>query len=294
MNVRTARRGLTAALVATALSCSGGSTPSAPAPAPSTVVVASPSPSPASSPATPASPAAATCKYGKGTPDTFCTRKNAALLGDVDSAIDRLVAQHPEYFNTQDINGPGGYQVLKPLEFHQGVVAQLQSAGMCAETDTTEISVRNGADFSEDYDILLATGHVRRGQGSYRQTCSPPSFPLDAADVISYVRVAFYSIRCDAGITPPRNGEDKLPIGCTGFVTATPKTKDNLDVNENLIGNRIDWTLDQEGERVRVNDFPDVAFNKVVTAVNTGHWILCAEVKGIKGCQFGEVMPDPR
>ncbi|HYU42773.1 MAG TPA: hypothetical protein VEQ84_11550 [Vicinamibacteria bacterium] len=293
MKLRNVRTASLAALVATALSCSGGSTPSAPAPAPSATVAAA-SPSPTAAPSAPASPAATACKYGKGDPDTFCARRNPALLGDVDAAVDRLVQQHPDYFILTDQNGPGGYKVLKPLEYHQGVVSALQTAGFCAETDTTTVSVRNGIDFSEDYDILLATGHIRRGSGSYRQTCTPPSFPLDFADVISYVRVAFYSIRCEAGIEAPRNGEDKLPVGCTGFVTATPKTKDNLDVKEGLIGNRIDWTFEQEGEHVRVNDFPDVSFNKIVTAVNPGHWLLCAEVKGIKGCQFGEVEPDPR
>jgi len=227
-----------------------------------------------------------------GTPDTFCARRSPALLGDVDGAIDTLVQQHPDWFNQGDVNGAGGYKVLKtPAEFHQGVVANLQAAGFCAETDTTSVSVRNGIDFSEDYDILLATGHIRRGSGSYRQTCTPPSFPLDLSLVISYVRVSFYSIRCPEGVAVPRNGEDKLPVGCTGFVTATAKTKDNLDVNPNLVGDQIDWSLDQESEHVRVSDFPDVDFNKTVFAVDPGHYILCAQIKAFKGCQFGEVEP---
>ena len=294
MRLRKARTGSLAALVATALSCSGGSPPSAPAPGPS-ATVAAPSPSPTTAPSAPASPAAAACKYGKGDPDTFCARRNPALLGDVDAAIERLVQQHPDYFILTDQNGPGGYKVLKPTEYHQGVVSNLQSAGFCAETDTLTVAVRNGIDFSEDYDILLGTGHVRRGGGSYRQTCTPPSFPLEAADLISYIRVAFYSIRCPDGIPVPRNAEDKLPVGCTGFVTATPKTKDNLDVKPGLIGTQIDWSFEQEGEHVRVNDFADdVPFNKIVTAVNPGHWLLCATVKAFRGCQFGEVVPDPR
>jgi len=291
MKLRKARTGLLAALVATALSCSGGSTPSAPAPATSPTATA-PSPPPTAPPSTP--PAAAACKYGKGDPDTFCARRNPALLGDVDAAIDRLVQQRPDYFILTDQNGPGGFKVLKPAEYYQGVVSNLQSAGFCAETDTVSVSVRNGIDFSEDYDILLGTGHIRRGSGSYRQTCTPPSFPLEAADLISYIRVAFYSIRCDAGIEVPRNAEDKLPVGCTGFVTATPKTKDNLDVKQGLIGTQIDWTFEQEGEHVRVNDFADVPFNKILFAANPGHWTLCATVKAFKGCQFGEVEPEPR
>ena len=291
MKLGNAGKGLLAALVATSLSC-GGSTPSAPAPGPSPSAVAA-SPSPVVVPS--ASPAATACKYGMGDPDTFCVRKNAALLPDVDAAIDRVVQQHPDWFILTDQNGTGGYKVLKPAEYYQSVTASLQSAGFCAETDTVSVSVRNGVDFSEDYDILLGTGHIRRGSGSYRQTCTPPSFPLDASQVISYIRVAFYSIRCPDGIPIPRNAEDKLPVGCTGFVTATPKTKDNLDVKQGLVGNQIDWSFEQEGEHVRLNDFADdVPFNKILTAVNPGHWLLCATVKAFKGCQFGEVTPDPR
>src|SRR5207245_2527146 len=230
-------------LVATSLSCSGGSS-SPPSPPPPSPTAAAPSPSTA--PSTAPSPSTASCQYGKGTPDTFCAKRLPAHLADVDGAINRLVQQHPEYFNVNDINGPDGYKVLKPAEYEQGVMANLQSADFCTELNGNVLSVRKGTDFSEDYDVLLSTGHVRRGNGSYPGTCTPPSFPLQAADLISYVRVAFYSIRCADGIPVPRNADEKLPIGCTGFITASPKTKDNLDVNERLIGSRIDWTLDQE------------------------------------------------
>jgi hypothetical protein len=284
-------RGRTAAsvaLVVTALSCSGGSsTPSGPAPGPSPTAVA-PLPSPSTAPS---APAATACRFGKGTPDTFCARRQPALHSDVDAAIDRLVQQHPEYFELTNVNGPGGYRVLKPAEYHQGVVANLEQAGFCAETDRLTVQVRSGTEFSEEYDILLSTSHVRRGTGTYRQTCTPPSFPLELADVISYVRVAFYSIRCPEGVAVPRNAEDRLPVGCTGFITATAKTNDNLDVNPALVGDRIDWTFEQEGEHVRIHEFADVPFNKIAVAVTPGHYTLCAEIKAFKGCQFGEVVP---
>jgi hypothetical protein len=291
MKLRIIPTGLLLALAATTSTCGGGSTPSGPAPATSPSVAAA-SPSPTVAPSAPASPAATACKYGMGDPDTFCVRKNAALLTDVDAAIDRVVQQHPDWFILTDQNGTGGYKVLKPAEYYQSVTASLQSAGFCAETDTVSVSVRNGIDFSEEYDILLGTGHIRRGQGSYRQTCTPPSFPLDASQLISYIRVAFYSIRCPDGVAVPRHAEDRLPLGCTGFVTATPKTKDNLDVKRGLIGDQIDWEFEQEGEHVRLNDFQGVDFNKILFAANKGHWTLCATVKAFRGCQFGEVV-DP-
>jgi hypothetical protein len=281
-----------ATLLALSLSCSGGSSsPSNPTPSPSPTAAL---PSPSTAPSTTPTPSTASCPYGKGTPDTFCAKRVPSLLGDVDTAINRLVQQHPEYFNVNDTNGPDGYKVLKPAEYEQGVMANLQSAAFCTELNGNVLSVRKGTEFSEDFDILLSTGHIRRGNGSYLGTCTPPSFPLDAADVIAYVRVAFYSIRCADGITVPHNADEKLPIGCTGLITASPKTKDNLDVNERLVGSRIDWTLEQEGEHVLINDFPDQPFNKIATPLNPGHYTLCATVKAVQGCQHGEVEPDPR
>jgi hypothetical protein len=292
MGMHEARRTALAAVVATALSCGGGGssnpTPVAPVPSPTAAV---PSPSPSAAP----SPGAASCPFGKGTPSAFCTRRTPpALLGDVDRAIDRFVQKRPDLFNVNEAIGPGAYRVLNFGLYYQGVVAELQAAGFCAETDNATVSVRNGTEFSEDYDILLASGHVRRGEGMYRSTCNPPSFPVELADVFSYLRVAFYSIRCEDGITVPRNADGVLPIGCTGFITATAKDKDNQDVDARLVGNTIKWTLEQSGDIVRINDFPEVAFNKIAVPANAGRYTLCAEVQGYTGCQFGEVIPDPR
>src|SRR5438477_2883145 len=291
---QTIRSSVLAVAVATALSCSGSSSPTAPGPSP-TPTAALPAPSPTATPSTGPSPSATSCRYGKGTPDTFCAKTQPALLADVDAAINSVIQQHPDYFNFNDVNGPAdAYKVLKPTEYEQGLTANLEAAGFCTETAANTLSVRNGTEFSEDYSMLLSTGHIRRGTGAYLGTCTPPSFPLDPADVIAYVRVAFYSIRCEDGIPVPNHADEKLPIGCTGYITASPKTKDNIDVNERLVGTRIDWTLDQEGEKVRINDCPDQPFNKIAVGVNPGHYILCAEVKAVKGCQYGEVEPDPR
>ncbi|HUG53402.1 MAG TPA: hypothetical protein VMR21_07370 [Vicinamibacteria bacterium] len=288
-----ARRTALAVWVATALSCGGGgsSAPTNPAPSPSTPV-AVPSPSPTVAPS--AAPGAASCPFGKGTPNAFCSRRTPALIGEVDAAIDRLVQKSPQLFSVTETIGPGAFRVLDFARYHQGVVAELQGAGFCAETDNAVVSVRNGMEFSEDYDILLASGHVRRGDGMYRSTCNPPSFPVEFADVFSYLRVAFYSIRCEDGIEVPRNADAVLPIGCTGFITATAKDSNNIDVDRRLVGSEIKWTVEQTGDIVRINEFPDVTFNKIAVPLNAGRYTLCAEVPGYTGCQFGEVRPDPR
>ena len=66
----------------------------------------------------------------------------------------------------------------------EGIVANLRAAGLCAERDPDDgaqetIRIKSENEFSEDYDTLLSSGHMRRGDGAYRQTCNPANFPID-------------------------------------------------------------------------------------------------------------------
>ena len=150
------------------------------------------------------SPSPAVCMIGQGDPDATCIDRGAPeLLAEVDAAIDALVLQKPELFDRNRVMGQNGYLVLDPAGFYQGVAAILQAKGLCAEWDFEALQVKNSQDRSERYDLLLANDHIRRGAGSFRSTCVPASFPLTPAQVISRVRVAFYSIQCDDGRTPP-------------------------------------------------------------------------------------------
>jgi hypothetical protein len=38
------------------------------------------------------------------------------------------------------------------------------------------MAVKENNNYSEQYDILLASGHIRRGPGSYRGICRPAIF----------------------------------------------------------------------------------------------------------------------
>ncbi len=274
------------------LSCSGPSSPNRPASAPS---VSTPAASPSTAAPSPSAHATASCRYGYGTLDTTCARRTQQLEGDVGAAIDRLAEHHPEYFDTSVNVATGEWRVLRPREYLGGVVDELRQWRFCAETDeVSAVAVKRGNEFSETYDVLLPTGHVRRGNHVYVETCSPPSFPVLPAEAIAYVRVAFYGIACEDGITTPRNGANVLPIGCRGFVTATPKQRNNEDVPRYIVGGDIAWRLEQAGDAVVVHDVPDNDFNKTVVALNAGHYALCATSHGVEGCQYGEVVPDPR
>jgi len=277
------------AVMAVVLSCGGSPTPTTPPspPTPSIAPTAEPSPEPS------ASPGASSCRYGQGTVNTYCDRQVGAFGADVDAAITLLTQQHPEIFDLTQQAGEGGFKILMPDEYYAGVIRNLEARDFCAGFDLVELQVKNSSSFSEQYDIMLASGHVRRGAGAYRATCSPPSFPLNPEDLIDQVRVAFFQIRCIPGVTPPRNLENKLLMGCNGDVTATPKDRDGHDIDARIHGDRIDWTLTQEFTVVQMDDYPGVAFNKTLTARRPGHFQLCAVVKGVRGCLNGEVFDSP-
>jgi hypothetical protein len=117
----------------------------------------------------------------------------------VDTAIDQLVAENPAIFNRSDARGPGGFFVLSPGQYYVGVVRNLEAMGFCAAFDGEEIGVKNTNDFSEQYHILLSSGHVRRGTSSYRATCrpaaieAPPGLP---GTVAGCTLTGSYAIAC--------------------------------------------------------------------------------------------------
>jgi hypothetical protein len=163
------------------LSCGGGSSPSSSTP--TTTLPPSPPPGPGFDPYNHAS-----CPLGKGDVNAECGRYTEALLGEVEAAMDLLVQQKPQIFDLNDEYSPGSraYKVLDKEAYMNGLVANLRAAGPCSERDPDDalqqtIRLKNAAEFSEDYDVLLSSGHMRRGTGAYRQTCKPSSFPVDRA-----------------------------------------------------------------------------------------------------------------
>jgi len=163
-------------------SCGNGS-PSTSTP-PSTVP-ATPDPGPGSGGGEVGS---SSCPLGDGSPAAVCTeprRGTARLVEQVQGAIDFLVSRKPEIFDTEDeaVPGSGQYRVLDREAYLGGVVANLRAAGLCAQRDPDDynyerIDVKSDNDVSETYDILLGSGHVRRGE-THRETCRPAAFPID-------------------------------------------------------------------------------------------------------------------
>ena len=96
------------------------------------------------------------------------TGETPAFLADVERAIDTLRSQRPEIFD-RDL-------VLDTAAYHTGVARLLTTGGRCARFDGEEIALKSSNQSSEQYRILLSSGHVRRGEGAWRATCYPAAF----------------------------------------------------------------------------------------------------------------------
>ena len=172
----------TAGLVASlALSCGGGDSPSSATP--SSPVAPTPTPTPLGSGL---GFHDSSCSLGPGDPDAGCGRSRLAqLVNDVATAQEILVQQQPQIFDLQDQlpGGSGAYKIRDREAYMEGLVAVLRSRGLCAERDPDDallqrIRARNTGDFSEDFDVIQPSGHVRQGYNSYAQTCWPAAFPV--------------------------------------------------------------------------------------------------------------------
>jgi hypothetical protein len=164
------------------LSCGGGTSPSTATP-PTTVA---PTPTPTPAPGSGTGFHDTTCSLGRGEPEASCRVRFSQLANDVEAAQERLVQQRPQIFdlNDQYPAGRGADRILDREAYLEGLVANLRAAGSCAERDPDDaaqqtIRVKNTNDFSEDFDVILSTGHMRLGRGAYAQTCTPAAFPVD-------------------------------------------------------------------------------------------------------------------
>ena len=210
----------------------------------------------------PADPVTASCPLGKGDVAAPCAKAAPRLLASIEKAIDRLVLARPELFNKQEQASPNTrqYRVLDPAAYLDGVVEELRALDLCAERSLLEpeqVVVKSTNGFSEEWDVLTSSNFIRRGTGAYQSTCTPASFPVAPADYIAYVRTHLWHYECfTPGVTPPTPGERKIPIGCDGRVTATPKLHDGHDVPSWIHGPDVQWDHREGLDIVRLDTDP--------------------------------------
>jgi hypothetical protein len=165
-------------------------TPSSPAPtvAPIAIPVILPTPKPTPAPTpTPSTPAptptpdpgtpAGTCSLPASNPaNPVCTDESAQFGQQMNTALTAVTTLHPEWFDFNDKKCDDCYYVKNVDGYLNGVIQQLNNQGVCAHYDGEEMAVKDSNNFSEQWDILLASGHMRRGPGSYRGVCRPAVF----------------------------------------------------------------------------------------------------------------------
>jgi hypothetical protein len=141
-----------------------------------TPVPGNPTPTPTPTPDTPP-PTGGSCKLPPtNSPDAPCRPESQSFLSEVDQAITTVTKQHPEWFDFNDKKCENCYYVKNPGRVSAAVIAQLSAMGLCALDDGEELAVKSTNSFNDQYDILLSSGHLRRGSGSYRTTCRPSWF----------------------------------------------------------------------------------------------------------------------
>jgi hypothetical protein len=98
------------------------------------------------------------------------------MLGAVDTALTGVTQSRPDLFDFDDKKCDNCYLVKNVNAYVAEVQKRLSGQGVCSLWDGEELAVKKTNDFSEQYDILLSSGHMRRGPGSYRGICRPAWF----------------------------------------------------------------------------------------------------------------------
>ncbi len=152
----------------------------APQPTPTPVLGApapAPTPAPGSTPAPAPPPSGGSCSLPPSNfPDAGCSMQSSSFLGAVDQAITKVTQQQPSLFEFNLKTCENCYLVKDQSAFVSAVMRNLSNAGYCSTYDGEELGVKNSNSFNEQFDILVSSGHIRRGGGSYRSTCSPSWF----------------------------------------------------------------------------------------------------------------------
>jgi hypothetical protein len=145
--------------------------PASPEPTPSPEAEA-----PEPTPPNPA-PASGSCSLPPSNPSSAaCTDARPLLANKVEAALDAVTDRFPDLFDFNDRKCENCYFVRDPSRYFDEVIRQLNRQDLCTDGVREELGVKSSNDFSEQYDVLLASGHMRRAPSSYRGVCRPAIF----------------------------------------------------------------------------------------------------------------------
>jgi hypothetical protein len=139
----------------TLVQCGGDSSSPAPS-APAVVATPTPAPTPVPKPLSVIGP----CPIAASDPglSASCTKPNARLSAEINSAIDRVIAERPELFNFNDVDG--GPRILDYDAYMTAVVSAInQQPGLCGRIDPEgEIGIKSSNSFNEQWIVASKAG----------------------------------------------------------------------------------------------------------------------------------------
>jgi len=227
-----------------------------------------------------------------------CGKRSPRLLVEIESAIDRLVKESPQLFNTLEEAGEqtGQYRVLD-----HGTLPRRPRRQPPLGRPLRRADARPSAPGREERQRLLrgvgralASRFIRRTSYAYQATCEPAAFPVEPVEHIAYVRTAFLQLRVRAGHRASPAPGRRLPSAATATSTATPKQRNDDDVPAWIHGPAVEWEL-REGEDVIKVDGRLAVLEPLQQGASPhgrhGRLRLCATVLGKVGCLNGRVIP---
>jgi len=145
-----------------------------PVPTPKPTPTPLPEPTPGPDPVPP--PTANGCGLPSQSPPNTCVYGVPQFAAVGRGAIDQVINTKPQFFDMTDQRGYRAPRVLNEQGYTSNVVKALGQKGYCAMYDGEEVALKTSQGSNEQYDILTASGYVRRGAGAYRSTCTPAWF----------------------------------------------------------------------------------------------------------------------
>jgi Ni,Fe-hydrogenase maturation factor len=105
-----------------------------------------------------------------------CPKLTPQLQDYVETAIQKVIREHPEVFDLTDDLGGGAYKVRDRERYHALVIDAVHAQGVCGIVEKEEVAVKTSNAFNEQYNIWTSGGYVRHGPRSYITTCFPAQF----------------------------------------------------------------------------------------------------------------------
>lgn len=151
-----------------------------PSPTPTPSATPTPKPNPAPNPTPTPNPTpvpGGSCSLPPSNPSGYsCGMESGSMLGKVEAALTAATQSRPDLFDFNSRKCDNCYLVKNVNGYVAEVQRQLAARGICTTWDGEEVGTKTTNSFNEQYDILLSSGHMRRGAGTYRSTCRPSWF----------------------------------------------------------------------------------------------------------------------